>query len=85
MLLAKSAKIEVSPDGKQVTTTIDGKVTPEKFLETDGKNPDAVFEAAKLILAKTYSVEGGVETQGPDGQQEFVQAAKTPPATERTR
>jgi hypothetical protein len=85
MLLAKSAKIEVSPDGKQVTTTIDGKLTPEKFLETDGKNPDAVFEAAKLILAKTYGVEGGVETKGPDGQQAFVQAAKTPQATERTR
>jgi hypothetical protein len=84
MLLAKSAKIEVSPDGKQVTTTIDGKVTPEKFLETDGKNPDAVFEAAKLILAKTYGVEGGAETKGPEGQQAFVQAAKTPPATEKT-
>ena len=84
MLLAKSAKIDVSPDGK-VTTTIDGKLTPEKFLEADGKNPDAIFEAAKLILAKTYGVEGGVETKGPEGQQAFVQAAKTPPATERTR
>jgi len=84
MLLAKSAKIDVSPEGK-VTTTIDGKLTPEKFLDADGKNPDAVFEAAKLILAQTYGVEGGVETKGPEGQQVFVQAAKTPQATEKTR
>ena len=86
LLLAQSAKIEVSPDGK-VTTTIDGKLTPEEFLGTDNKNPDAVYAAAQLILEKTYGVkiEGGAETQGPEGQQAFVQDAKTPPATERTR